>query len=189
MSSHHIVREKQEPALLILGLDDFDEEYLGQLLEWSPTVIVAASVYEKLYTLGIKIDVIICNEKLDIHLQESIKFIYNAKTQTILQAGINFLCTHAYPAVNIINDTFNLPDINPFTDKLDIVCFVNNKKYYPIKNNFKKWEISQTTIQTFGNIISYYGLQKIAPHTYITVYDGFFGFSFKQNSLFISETL
>ncbi|MFD2144372.1 hypothetical protein [Mucilaginibacter antarcticus] len=39
MSSHHIVREKQEPALLVLGLDGFDEEQLGQLLEWSPTLM------------------------------------------------------------------------------------------------------------------------------------------------------
>ena len=46
MSSHHIVREKQEPALLVLGLDDFPDELLGQLLEWSPTVIVTADTVE-----------------------------------------------------------------------------------------------------------------------------------------------
>ncbi|RZK41505.1 MAG: thiamine pyrophosphokinase, partial [Pedobacter sp.] len=40
MSSHHIVREKQEPALYIHQLGNFDEEKLGQLLEWSPTVLV-----------------------------------------------------------------------------------------------------------------------------------------------------
>ena len=39
MSSHHIVREKQEPALLVLGLNNFSTELLGQLLEWNPTVI------------------------------------------------------------------------------------------------------------------------------------------------------
>ena len=47
MSSHHIVKEKQEPALYIHQLGDFNEEFLGQLLEWSPTVIVAAGEYEK----------------------------------------------------------------------------------------------------------------------------------------------
>lgn len=40
MSSHHIVREKQEPALLIMDLNGFNDEHLGQLLEWNPTVLV-----------------------------------------------------------------------------------------------------------------------------------------------------
>jgi hypothetical protein len=43
MSSHHIVKEKQEPALYIHHFGNFDEEYLGQLLEWSPTLLVATN--------------------------------------------------------------------------------------------------------------------------------------------------
>lgn len=54
MSSHHIVREKQEPALLVLSMDAFDEEMLGQLLEWSPTVICSTGTAEKLDASGIK---------------------------------------------------------------------------------------------------------------------------------------
>ena len=56
MSSHHFVKEKQEPALIIADLDGFDEEYLGQLLEWSPTVLVPSHLVEKVISLGIKID-------------------------------------------------------------------------------------------------------------------------------------
>ena len=56
MSSHHIVREKQEPALLVLGLDNFPDELLGQLLEWSPTVITTSQTAEKLVVNGTKID-------------------------------------------------------------------------------------------------------------------------------------
>ncbi len=64
MSSHHIVREKQEPALLVLGLDSFSDELLGQLLEWSPTVIVTELTAERINAYGIKIDWIISNVKL-----------------------------------------------------------------------------------------------------------------------------
>lgn len=60
MSSHHIVREKQEPALFILDFDGFDEEYFGQLLEWSPTLVVSEDCYEKIARMGIKIDAVIC---------------------------------------------------------------------------------------------------------------------------------
>jgi thiamine pyrophosphokinase len=59
MSSHHIVREKQEPALLVLGMDNFSDELLGQLLEWSPTVIATEIMAEKLNANGIKIDCVI----------------------------------------------------------------------------------------------------------------------------------
>jgi len=59
MSSHHIVREKQEPALLILELGLFEEEHLGQLLEWSPTVLVNDASAEKLHSLGIKFDMLL----------------------------------------------------------------------------------------------------------------------------------
>ncbi len=66
MSSHHIVREKQEPALLVLGLDNFPNELLGQLLEWSPTVITTSQTAEKLIVNGIKIDWIITDGDEDI---------------------------------------------------------------------------------------------------------------------------
>ena len=56
MSSHHIVREKQEPALLILSLEGFEYENLGQILEWSPTVIVQQEIYEIADSLAFKID-------------------------------------------------------------------------------------------------------------------------------------
>ena len=55
MSSHHVVKEKQEPGLLILDPGDFDNEYLGQLLEWSPTVLIADSLTAWAEALGIKV--------------------------------------------------------------------------------------------------------------------------------------
>jgi hypothetical protein len=42
MSSHHFVRDQQEPALLILALEAFTYDSLGELLEWVPTVICKA---------------------------------------------------------------------------------------------------------------------------------------------------
>ncbi len=75
MSSHHIVREKQEPALIILSTQNFEEEYLGQLLEWSPTVIVAESIIEQVQSLGIKIDIIVSKNINYQSTQENVKLI------------------------------------------------------------------------------------------------------------------
>ena len=52
---------KQEPALLVIGLDNFPDELLGQLLEWSPTVIATPETAEKLAAYGIKIDWVIAD--------------------------------------------------------------------------------------------------------------------------------
>ena len=59
MSSHHIVKENQEPALLILNTEAIPFEKLQELLEWSPTVIVTESSLEKAVGWGIKIDVVL----------------------------------------------------------------------------------------------------------------------------------
>jgi hypothetical protein len=72
MSSHHIVREKQEPALYIHDLGAFDEEYLGQILEWSPTLIVNGESYEKVISMGLKVDVIL-NAAEELIPQENTK--------------------------------------------------------------------------------------------------------------------
>ena len=59
MSSHHIVRDDQEPALIIANGASCNEELLGQLLEWSPLVIVLDSAMERVLDLGIKVDVLL----------------------------------------------------------------------------------------------------------------------------------
>ena len=59
MSSHHIVRDDQEPALIIANGAACSEELLGQLLEWSPLVIVLDSAIERVLELGIKVDVLL----------------------------------------------------------------------------------------------------------------------------------
>ena len=59
MSSHHIVREDQEPALLIVNAHAMAFEKIQELLEWMPTVIVLADQVETVVAWGIKVDVVI----------------------------------------------------------------------------------------------------------------------------------
>ena len=59
MSSHHIVRDDQEPALIIANGASCSEELMGQLLEWSPLVIVLDSAIERVLELDIKVDVLL----------------------------------------------------------------------------------------------------------------------------------
>lgn len=54
MSSHHFVKENQEPALLILCTEAIPFEKLQEILEWSPTVITTEGCIEKVLGWGIK---------------------------------------------------------------------------------------------------------------------------------------
>ena len=59
MSSHHIVRDDQEPALIIANGAACSDELMGQLLEWSPLVIVLDTAIERVIPLNIKVDVLL----------------------------------------------------------------------------------------------------------------------------------
>ncbi len=190
MSSHHVVREKQEPALLIVNFDGFDEENLGQLLEWSPTVMVAANMYEHIASLGIKIDLVIEKENHHIDYQEHIKILSSG--DDTIETALKYLVAETYPAVNVITDHFTSKDFLFFADLIDLVIFTPQQKIYPVKSGFTKWKpalesfylpVSQSTpIETVG-------LSRINDHQFQTIKDGFAGFTFKQPYLFIAEDL
>ena len=59
MSSHHFVKEQQEPAVFILDVEGISFKTVAPLLEWSPTLLVAQEAVEVVLSWGIKIDVIL----------------------------------------------------------------------------------------------------------------------------------
>jgi thiamine pyrophosphokinase len=187
MSSHHVVREKQEPALLVLGLDGFSEELFGQLLEWSPTVIVTEQTAEKVHAFGIKIDWVITNQP-DEHLQSDVKFM-PAGADSLAEAALKYLVSHDYPAVNIVTDHLQLKDYLFFTDKINMVIFHGNQKVYAVSSGFSKWKPGGETIELLSEPGQFHfsGLEMLDHHRYKTTHDGFFSLQFDQPFLFIAE--
>jgi thiamine pyrophosphokinase len=189
MSSHHIVREKQEPALLILGLDSFSDELLGQLLEWSPTVIVTPFTAEKVHAFGIKIDWII-TDQLNLHLQSDVKLMPTGNDSEA-EAAIKYLITHSYPAVNIITDSLQLKDYLFYTDKINIVIYHQNQKIYAVSSGFSKWKPAGENIQLISEPqrLQISGLEALTNNHFKTSHDGFFSLQFEQPFLFIAEDI
>ncbi len=58
MSSHHIVRDEQEPALLFWQPGQLSYEQAGELLEWSPRVVVAQQALREVLAWDIKLDAV-----------------------------------------------------------------------------------------------------------------------------------
>jgi thiamine pyrophosphokinase len=173
MSSHHIVREKQEPALLVLGLDNFPDELLGQLLEWSPTVITTSQTAEKLISYGIKIDWIITDGNDDV-LQSDVKLMSRGE-DNLTDAALKYLTSYEYPAVNIITDELKLRDYEHFADHLDVVIFHDGKKIYPVTPGFSKWKSAGEIIEILSAVkkLDVTGLEKVSGNRYKTTEDGF----------------
>lgn len=187
MSSHHIVREKQEPALYIHHLGTFDEEYLGQLLEWSPSLIVSAAVYEKAVSLGLKIDVVV-NAGTEGFFQENTKVI--ATDNEELDAVLDYLIAEKYPAVNVIDEKSNLRELGSYIDRISIVVFTSKEKAYAIKSGFKVWKPKGSIFKI--EVLAYFetsNLRQTENEDFEVMADGFVEFTFNVPYLFISEVL
>lgn len=187
MSSHHIVREKQEPALYIHHLGNFDEEQLGQILEWSPTILVAASEYEKVVSLGLKVDIVIGDIEPP-HLQENTKWIYAPNVN--LPMVVKFLIAEKYPAVNIISKENKFDDLAAYLPEINIVLFTETEKSYAIKPGFSVWKPAGFVFKI--DIISYFetsNVKQIENGDFVVINDGFVSFTFTTDYLFLSELL
>lgn len=158
MSSHHIVREKQEPALIIANGEACSSELLEDLLAWSPFIVVLDSAIHRINELNIKADVLLGDfdrDGVEIELiQESqfpIEVVHTPdQNKTDLQKGIEFLIERGFPAVNIIwatgrrtDHTFNnIATIVAYKEQIKIAIIDDYTTIYPLlpqPKNFEKW--------------------------------------------------
>jgi len=188
MSSHHIVKEKQEPALYIHELGEFNEEYLGQLLEWSPTLIVNASEYEKIISLGLKVDVVVNPADLPSSYQENTKTIMGPGDE--FNTVLNYLLAQKYDAVNIIGVGVKLLNLEYYISEINIVLFDATRKTYAITKGFKVWKPKGAIY--YIDVISYFetsNLKQNEGEEFEVINDGFVEFIFNSEYLIISEKL
>ncbi len=166
MSSHHIVRDKQEPALLIANGEACQAELLGQLLEWSPLVVVLDRAIWRVLELGIKVDVLLGDfdraadgSDLDLDAiraqQYPLEIIHTPdQNKTDLDKGLEFLIERGFSAVNIVwatgrradHSLTNMTNIVRYKDRIRIVMFDDYSKIFPLVGRFEKWYEARTPI-------------------------------------------
>jgi len=161
MSSHHIVRDDQEPALIIANGASCNEELLGQLLEWSPLVIVLYSAIERVIKLNIKVDVLLGDFDRDfnpnefIQSQYPIEVVYTPdQNKTDLEKAFDYLIERKIPAVNVVWATgkradhtiTNLTNITRYRNLLKIVILDDHSKVFLLPKKFEKWYTANTPI-------------------------------------------
>jgi len=161
MSSHHIVKDDQEPALIIANGAECSQESLGQLLEWSPFVIVLDSPIERVLELGIKIDVLLgdfdrgFDPEYYREKQYPLEIVYAPdQNKTDLEKAFDFLIEKGHKAVNVIWATgkradhtiTNITNIVRFKDQLKIVIIDDHSKIFLLPHKFEKWYTKDSII-------------------------------------------
>ena len=161
MSSHHIVRDDQEPALIIANGAPCNDELLGQLLEWSPLVIVLDSAMERVLDLGIKVDVLLGdfdrNFDAEFYLQSQypIEIVHTPdQDKTDLEKAFDYLIERKIPAVNVVWATgkradhtiSNITNIVRYRNLLKIVILDDHSKVFLLPKKFEKWYPADTIL-------------------------------------------
>ena len=170
MSSHHFVKENQEPALIIANGMPCNQLLLEGLLEWSPYIVVLDGAFEKVMSLGIKCDVLLGDfDKLNpnqsgILSQPNIEIVYTPdQTKTDLEKALDFLIEKKHTAVNIVwasglrlDHTFNnICTLAKYQSKIKAVILDDYSKVIILPNDFKKY-------YTKGQVISLFAMGKVS---------------------------
>jgi thiamine pyrophosphokinase len=161
MSSHHIVRDDQEPALIIANGASCSFDLLGQLLEWSPVVVVLDNAIDRVLQLDIKVDVLLGDFDGDFdpeiykEKQYPLEIVHTPnQDKTDLEKALDYLIEKGHKAVNIVWATgkradhtlTNITNIVSYRNKIKIVMLDDHSKIFLLPNKFEKWYTANTPI-------------------------------------------
>ena len=105
MSSHHFVKDGQEPALVIANGEMCAYEILTSLMEWCPYMVVCDGAYTRIKNLQITPDVVIGDfdslENLERELHTQYIHLEDQET-TDLEKAIDHLVEKGYTDINVV---------------------------------------------------------------------------------------
>ncbi len=161
MSSHHFVREGQEPALIIANGAACDPERMGQLLEWNPFVLVLDGALHRVLELGIRIDAVLGDfDSLEAGWEshpmlQGVAVVHRPDQElTDLQKGLEYLMEKGQHAANVVWATGkrsdhhfnNLATLPRYAGIMDVAIIDDHSRIYNLPRQFKKWYPKGTSI-------------------------------------------
>jgi hypothetical protein len=145
MSSHHFVREGQEPSLFVL--DALSQSHAESFLEWSPLVMVHEKAVEDVLLWGIKLDVVLAHvehvKTLSVRLidQSPIKIVADSNPNNLTSALwllVNLKQSSVYIMVEDPTPIFDNPNLP--TEHLQINLVTQKIKWSHVSSGvLKKW--------------------------------------------------
>ena len=168
MSSHHFVKEGQEPALFIVNA--LSLEQVEPLLEWAPLVMVSEDALDDVLRWGIKIDAVLTNHQDEsltqkLEYQHPVSIISFNPADDFVKVGIDFLQSRKSSAVNVMCDVTVQTFASAHT-RLDFQCSLLNRdaRWSLIRNrHFEKWLEAGSKLLVYTqtvNDIEFEGLER-----------------------------
>lgn len=177
MSSHHIVRENQEPALIVSAYNELEAEYIGQLLEWSPTVIANDDTVDFFLAADIKVDVVF-STKGGTYPQEQIKVF--PMQRGFIPEALDYAIRHNHKAINIVGNVVD--DITAYCHLINIVVLFDGARYVYVRERYEKWkEAGARMFIAERKLKSLVGIKKVGPDTFVVAQDGFIYLEFNAD--------
>ncbi len=201
MSSHHFVKEEQEPALFIDKLSGTYGELVGQLLEWSPYVVVAETEVAFFEAMGYKFDLLTSSGNEEAPLQDSVNVLRSPKDEAFM-AVLGHLKARGQRSVNVLTSADRLMDLaqQALAFKVGVVFFTAERKYLLFEGKiFTKWLpggselmistlIPDTVIHSVGFLKNVRGEKVDDPQSLLVNQEGFTSIE-TNGPLLISEAL
>lgn len=197
MSSHHFVREGQEPALFIVDPVPFD--VVAGLLEWSPAVIATAQSLQHVISWGIKVDVVMVREH-DIDMIRPlvadltpVRILPYDEEVRLFQTCLNFLAGEGQHNVTIAtSDVFQIfPLLQDHLTSFGVVVHNEVSRWVPVLKTLEKWVPENTAFKIQktnpDSSVFYSGLTEVADDL-ISSQDGFIRF-WSQDLFWVGQTL
>ncbi|MFY0599403.1 MAG: hypothetical protein JXR03_07005 [Cyclobacteriaceae bacterium] len=149
MSSHHIIRDEQEPSLLVHSLKQHQWPIVLQLLEWSPILISCESFLDQISSLGHKVDIALVDSALVDAWKEQLQYqnpieIRAKEGDQILPQVYDLLKKRKQRALNIITGDDQLIDVIQqsvrWINEFDVVIYSDSQRHAIVKSLvYKKW--------------------------------------------------
>lgn len=156
MSSHHIVRDEQEPALLVIDFSPEEITHLLELLEWSPFVIVHENALTKCMDHQFKFDLVLAKEKNNnqiltvAHDQHPFQILHYDEDP--IEPALHYLIARKFHALNIVTmrDILSLAKIISSSSIFNTltVNFIQGGLRHSLiyLSSFKKWLPAHTAV-------------------------------------------
>ncbi len=143
MSSHHIVRDKQEPALLLLKWEPGTPMLLDQLCQWSPIIVVDETCVANFLELGLKLNVVVNGGKAMIgELQ--------------YQAPLDFMDSHHEVIQSVeetVMDELHVLGVFPWDKKSNEshVFYKEGRRFSKIQKDLSVWVSQDEEVRIFSS--------------------------------------
>jgi len=157
MSSHHIIRDNQEPALILADLDGFPVEKLGHLLEWAPFTICSAGALDQALTYGISLDVVFSDEKPEALFAGKLSHLPHVKVFTHdpdwLKTSVVLLRRMDHEAAHVVqsDETCDVEQWGALQEFLALNWFTPGWRYVWVRQQFRKWLPADTELKVFSD--------------------------------------